>query len=65
MSEAGELVKPALVFHAVVGGNFGLNARWNEGDELADRDADHAEAEACALGAGVRRRCGVRGCVTG
>lgn len=61
MSEAGELVKPALVFHAVVGGNFGLNARWNEGDELADRDADHAEAEAGALGPSVLLGGGRRG----
>ena len=63
--EGGEFVEPALVFHAVVGGDFDLDACGDEGDEFADGDADHAEAEACAFGAGVRRRCGVRGCVAG
>ena len=61
MSEAGGLVKPALVFHAVVGCDFDLNARGYEGDELADGDADHAEAEAGALGPNVLLGGGSRG----
>lgn len=61
MSEAGELVEPALVFHAVVGGNFDLNARGHKGDELADGDADHAEAEARALVTNVLLGGGSRG----
>lgn len=60
MSEAGELVEPALVFHFVVGGNFDLDARWNEGDELADGDANHAEAEAGSFGGAVLLRVGSR-----
>lgn len=61
VSEAGELVEPALVFHAVVGGNFDLNARGHEGDELADGDADHAEAEARAFVTNVLLDGGSRG----
>ena len=61
VSEAGELVEPALVFHAVVGGNLDLNARGHEGDELADGDADHAEAEARAFGPNVLLGGGSRG----
>lgn len=38
-----------------------MNARWNEGDELADRDADHAEAEAGAFVTNVLLGGGSRG----
>ena len=50
-----------MVFHAVVGGNFDLNARGHESDELADGDADHAEAEARAFGPNVLLGGGSRG----
>lgn len=50
-----------MVFHAVVGGNFDLNARGHESDELADGDADHAEAEARAFVTNVLLGGGSRG----
>lgn len=49
-----------MVFHAVVGGNFDLNARGHESDELADGDANHAEAEAGSFGGAVLLRVGSR-----